>query len=560
MFKLILTLAFLIQTIAVADNQPRYKLAVASIFRNEEPYLKEWIEYHRMVGVDHFWLYNDSSQDNWEEVLQPYVEQGLVEIINWPVPSSKHFIQYQCNAYKDALKKATGVTTWLALIDLDEFLLPAEESTVTECLTKHFLHAAAIYINWFHFGTSEVYLSKGENYLSRLTQCAKKYHPTNNTGKSIVRPECIQLDKFWNPHHFVLKPSSYYYNGDAERLSFEGLDLKLDGKVHNTFIRLNHYTMRDESFFHNVKLARAGGIGIDESLVWEHYHAFNQEHDEAIINFIEQKHPYMYEKFWKHQEKSFVTARIYGQLGNNFFQVATACALAWDNDAEPYFPDFTPTSVVYQRVFFRFKNTPPNDPAAFEWNEPTYAYHPITYHPNMNLVGYFQSEKHFAHHRNRLLKLFAPHPDDLTYIQKQYQHILDHPQTVGIQLRYYKWEYPTETLYPQYGKDYLEKAMKEFPESSLFVVSSNNLEFARNAIPESMKNVIFIENEPHYIDFYLLSLCKHTIITNSSFGWWAAWLNQNPNKIIVRPPVWINGLPTQDVCPEEWICIDATYF
>ena len=57
--------------------------------------------------------------------------------------------------------------------------------------------------------------------------------------------------------------------------------------------------MRDEKFFHNVRLARARGIGIQESLVWEHYHAFNQEQDKAIINFIQEKHPEAYEKFWK---------------------------------------------------------------------------------------------------------------------------------------------------------------------------------------------------------------------------------------------------------------------
>lgn len=253
----------------------------------------------------------------------------------------------------------------------------------------------------------------------------------------------------------------------------------------------------------------------------------------------------------------FVTAYLQGQLGNNLFQVATASALAWDNQAEPCF-DFDIKSAVFRHVFFRCKNRLPRH-ISFEWKEPSYAYHPIPYYPDMRIRGYFQSEKHFAHHRNRLLQLFAPRPKDLAYMETKYRWLLKHPNTVGVQIRYYKWEFPTGDMYPQYGKEYLEEAMALFPKSTLFVVSSNNLDFARKAIPTWAKNVTFLENEPHYIDFYLLSFCKHNIITNSSFGWWSAWLNQNPDKIVVRPAIWVNGLPNEDICPEHWHVIDAIY-
>jgi hypothetical protein len=278
---------------------PAYELSIATIFKDEGPYLQEWIEYHRMVGVEHFWLYNDASKDNWQDVLQPYISAGIVEVIDWPVPTFKHFIECQRNAFRDALKKSIGITKWLALIDIDEFLIPAKEKTVTECLKKNFADAAGVYINWRHFGTGGITLKEGESLLFRLTACSNAYHPNNSVGKSIVRPECTRPDELWNIHHYPLKPDTYYYNGNAQQLSFVGLDLKLDGKVHNKFIRLNHYTMRDEHFFHNTRLVRARGIGIEEWLVWEHYHAFNQEQDTTIINFIREKHPEMYENFWK---------------------------------------------------------------------------------------------------------------------------------------------------------------------------------------------------------------------------------------------------------------------
>jgi len=565
-----LLLAYIVFLGIITNTLSAYELSIATIFKNEALYLQEWIEYHRMVGVEKFLLYNDNSTDNWEEVLQPYITEKIVDVINWPVPTFKHFIECQRNAFRDALKKSIGVTKWLALIDIDEFLLPAEEKTVPECLAKNFAHASGVYVNWHHFGTGGINLQPGESLLMRLTSCSNKYHSNNSIGKSIVRPECTRPDELWNIHHFPLNSHAYYYNGDAQYLIPTGLELGLDGKVHNKFIRLNHYTMRDEKFFHNTRLVRARGIGIEEKLVWEHYHAFNQEHDKTIINFIRDKHPEKYETYWKsriissedtniHKQKPFVTARIYGQLGNNLFQVATTSALAWDNNAEPCFPDFSSESALYQHVFFRFKNKLPNNQITFEWHEPIPTYHAITYRPNMLMIGYFQNENYFAHYRDRLLELFAPHPDDLAYIRKKYAQILDHPNTVGVQLRYYKWEFPTENTYPQYGKDYLDKAMSKFDQSSLFIISSNNLDFARKSIPEWAKNVIFLEHEPNYIDFYVLSLCKHNIITNSSFGWWAAWLNQNPNKIIVRPAYWSAYIQGPDACPKEWLAIDADH-
>src|SRR4051812_2951135 len=113
------------------------------------------------------------------------------------------------------------------------------------------------------------------------------------------------------------------------------------------------------------------------------------------------------------EEAPFVTARVIGQMGNNFFQVATASALAWDNLAEPYFQEFNPNSVLYQHVFFRCKTKLPHNQITFQWKEPSFAHHPIHYHPDMQIVGYFQSENYFAHYRDRLLELFAPHPTDL---------------------------------------------------------------------------------------------------------------------------------------------------
>jgi hypothetical protein len=254
--------------------------------------------------------------------------------------------------------------------------------------------------------------------------------------------------------------------------------------------------------------------------------------------------------------KPTVTAHMKGQLGNNLFQVATASALAWDHKAKPYFPVF-PHQAVLKHVFFRCKIRPTCTHVSRVYHEPVASYSRIHFTPNMQIDGYFQSEKYFAHYRKKLLKLFAPHPKDLAYIRNKYQQLLTHPNSVGIQIRYYKSEDPKSLIYPQFGKDYLERAMIRFPPSALFVVSSNNLEYVRKNMPTWARNVVFLENEPSYIDLYVLSMCKHNIITNSSFGWWAAWLNQNPKKTVFYPKPLFYGLPVQDYCPKKWIGIAA---
>lgn len=256
----------------------------------------------------------------------------------------------------------------------------------------------------------------------------------------------------------------------------------------------------------------------------------------------------------------YVVGALIGQLGNQMFEVATTYALAWDHDAQPYFPDFAPVAGYehgyYKHFFFRCPISPPSREISYEWGAPPYGYVPIPFHPGMRLSGYFQNEQYFAHHRNRLLELFAPHPDDLRYIQNKYRRILSHPHTVSVHLRYYYAEKPDEDSFIQYDWEYFDKAMALFPASALFVVTSDNLEFARKNISTAGRNVIFIEGEHYYIDFLLQSMCKHNIICNSTFSWWSAWLNQNPNKIVVRPAVWMEGYP--DIGgPEEWIKVDA---
>jgi len=273
-------------------------------------------------------------------------------------------------------------------------------------------------------------------------------------------------------------------------------------------------------------------------------------------------------------EKPFVIGKLSCELGNNLFQVATTCAQAWDHNADPYFPDLinildNGMPLNYAHVFFRCSSQKPNSTIRYQWKLPiafNFCYTPIPYKPNMLIEGTFQSEKFFLHHRERLLSLFQPNPSDMAYIKTKYATIFNHPLTVGVQMRWFgrKDDEPWSAVLAQYGYDYFNQAIALFPEDALFVISSNNREFALKNLPKTIKNFIILEDEPYYIDFFILSFCKHQIISNSSFGWWAAWLNQNPEKIVITPQEWIDPkfhymCPVKDVWPEDWIQIKAKW-
>ncbi len=173
-----------------------------------------------------------------------------------------------------------------------------KEKTLTECLENHFSEASAIYANWRMFGTGKVELLPNDFLLTRLKACAFKHHPRNLVGKSIVRPERVNIDQIWYEHYMPLLQGGYF-NGDGEEMNYDGTTYLDVPKHADKFLRINHYSHRDETFFFNSRLAKAkAGIYGELELLLEHYDAFSMIRDTYLIRFIQKNYPEMYEKFW----------------------------------------------------------------------------------------------------------------------------------------------------------------------------------------------------------------------------------------------------------------------
>ena len=224
-----------------------YTLSVATIFKNEVRYLKEWIEYHRLVGVEHFYLYNNGSTDSYREELAPYLREGLITVIDWPdgqIPLEQKRKIYawvfntQVPACVDACRRGSLETKWLAMIDVDEFMVPIVDASMQDVLKKY-EEAPGIMLHWHIYGTSRVpYLLPKKLLIEVLHMTGVPEHRLNKLFvKSIIKPELFA--GFTMPPHECL-----FSNGEKA--------VMIDTKE----AKLNHYMNRTMDYFLLEKLPK----------------------------------------------------------------------------------------------------------------------------------------------------------------------------------------------------------------------------------------------------------------------------------------------------------------
>ena len=103
------------------------------------------------------------------------------------------------------------------------------------------------------------------------------------------------------------------------------------------------------------------------------------------------------------------------------------------------------------------------------------------------------------------------------------------------------------------------KAIKQMPKDSLFLIFSDDIAWCKANFPDLPEKFVFIEGNADHEDLLLMSHCKNNIICNSTFSWWAAWLNSNPEKKVIAPSKWFGpafeNYNTDDLYCDGWIKI-----
>lgn len=264
-----------------------------------------------------------------------------------------------------------------------------------------------------------------------------------------------------------------------------------------------------------------------------------------------------------------VYTNLKGGLGNMLFQIAASISIAAEKGVQAAFPnmysqlDLINGDKVYNPSIDHAKeyvcmfgslltNTPEGKPKIYSY--------PFHYIPNIPeekefiLDGFFQSEKYFEKNLHLIKETLKIPPEVSEIIKAKYSSLLSSTTTAVHVRRGDYLRYPNKHT-PQTLNYYL-RAIDEIENVGKIIVFSDDINWCKsNFIGERYH---FIENEKDYIELYLMSKCNNVIISNSSFSWWGAWLNENKNKIIVGPKKWFGPMINHydgDVMPKRWITI-----
>lgn len=251
-----------------------------------------------------------------------------------------------------------------------------------------------------------------------------------------------------------------------------------------------------------------------------------------------------------------VIGRIKGGLGNFLFQIAAGVSLALDNntkfvvDRSKIWHAHSHINLYVNNIFRKLEYD--SIPHSIYYSYDSLYYREIPYTENMIIDGYFQSEKYFLSNKDKIMDFFSIDEDTENYIKSKYQNIITDEKTCSIHVR--RGNYLGIDVYNKLDMNYYNQAIDLVGRDKNYIVFSNDIEWCKENFVNM--NVQFIENEVDYVDLYLMSMCRDNIIANSTFSWWAAFLNRNENKKVITPKIWfVHSIPNEDVLPDNWIKI-----
>lgn len=263
------------------DN-PKVYLSIVAILKNEAPYIKEWIEYHKIVGVERFYLYDNDSTDNVREVLQSYIDSGIVcyHKVSGSVVQNK--------VYRDAIYKYKDQTRWMAAIDLDEFIVPIEKDNLPNLLSDYEQYPG-LCVNWCMFDSNGFDNPPKENgglvTANYLRVYADEGCKVNRHVKTIFDPK--RVVSMNNPHFCYYKDRAYPVNEKFEKIKGPFSDKHVSSKI-----VINHYFCKSKTEYIN-KIMR--GRATKQA---------KREYNDNDLNFSDWKYDYRIQKYVKKLKES----------------------------------------------------------------------------------------------------------------------------------------------------------------------------------------------------------------------------------------------------------------
>ena len=228
-----------------------YNLGLVAIFRGEDDYLVEWIEFHSMMGVDHFILYDNGLDKSSLILLKPYIENDIVTHVPFPdisgLRDGKHAdtLSIQQMAYADFIKRFRHHFKDILQLDIDEFLFPKSCNSITEVLNGFDdSKFARIEVNWTNFGDNGHQTKPHGLVIENFTKSGSNLAPQvvksiSNTRYLSKRFAYTNVHRF--SHRFTIK--------DAFTKLVLGYPQIIKGKAANELFQLNHYISKSKQEF-----------------------------------------------------------------------------------------------------------------------------------------------------------------------------------------------------------------------------------------------------------------------------------------------------------------------
>ena len=242
---------------------------------------------------------------------------------------------------------------------------------------------------------------------------------------------------------------------------------------------------------------------------------------------------------------------LMGGLGNQLFQISAGFAHA-KNIKTDYAINYKIGSIYngqgHPHMRYKdnlYKNIPETNNNYFSiYKEPKYSFTQIPKLDNLCLLGYFQSKKYFLGYEEEVKSLFEfPNPL-IKKVMNKFDKIKKKKVGIHFRLGDYRLENTKEVFYNIDYSLYLKETTKYFGNEYEFLIFSDDVNWVNNNI--NLQNTSYEILKPSLSpakDMALMSLCNHNIIANSTFSWWAAWLNSSVNKIVITPQKWLKKDP-----------------
>ncbi|MCF2447702.1 glycosyltransferase family 92 protein [Dyadobacter sp. CY345] len=265
----------LIQRFTNQEKKQSYYLTICCIVKDENEYLKEWMNYHIKIGIEHFYIYDNESKIAVSETLK------MLGLENYATVIKIYGKAKQVTAYNDCLKRRSAFSQWIGFIDADEFIVPKSTSGDLPGFLKDFENVGGLGINWLVFGSSGYIKRTLRSQLRSFLKRSQASFPINRHVKLIVQPRFVK--RSIGAHLFSYKKGHFAVNEHFSQITSSYSDTSVDK------IQINHYYCRSLEEYQD-KVERGLADTSKRTRKMEDFHNHDREanavEDRAILEIL----------------------------------------------------------------------------------------------------------------------------------------------------------------------------------------------------------------------------------------------------------------------------------